>query len=152
MTQYSTALPEKPVGSAGAGTGMSARQNILPQHSQRKCACSAWLALAGVVLLLATTPPGKTAETLPILGLAALHCLLGVAAFLYGWPGATMAGLAVIVLICIEVSNRIGIAVLAVARERMSAMRSNSAMAPSRASPDPRPPTTPRPPGRWCRC
>ena len=78
----------------------------------------ALVGLSGVVLLLAAVPPGKTAETLPILGLAALHTLLGVAAFLYGWPGATMAGLAVIVLICIEVSNRIGIAVLAVARER----------------------------------
>ncbi len=74
--------------------------------------------LAGVVLLLSVTPPGKTTETLPILGLAALHALIGIAAFLHGWPQATMAGLAVIVLICIEVSNRIGIAVLAVARER----------------------------------
>ena len=74
--------------------------------------------LSGVVLLLSVTPPGKTAETLPILGLAALHALIGVAAFPYGWPEATMAGLAVIVLICIEVSNRIGVAVLAVARER----------------------------------
>ena len=74
--------------------------------------------LSGVVLLLSTTPPGKTVETLPILALAALHALIGIAAFLHGWSGATMAGLAVIVLICIEVSNRIGIAVLAVARER----------------------------------
>lgn len=74
--------------------------------------------LSGVVLLLSVTPPGKTAETLPILGLAALHGLIGIASFWGGWPEATMAGLAVIVLICIEVSNRIGIAVLAVARER----------------------------------
>lgn len=74
--------------------------------------------LSSIVLLLSTTPPDKTAETLPILGLAALHALIGIAAFLHNWPGATMAGLAVIVLICIEVSNRIGIAVLAVARER----------------------------------
>ncbi|WP_370676619.1 NnrS family protein [Pleomorphomonas sp. PLEO] len=74
--------------------------------------------LSGVVLLLSTTPPGKTAETLPILALAALHAVIGIAAFLHSWPEATMAGLAVIVLICIEVSNRIGIAVLAVARER----------------------------------
>ncbi|MCM5556485.1 NnrS family protein [Pleomorphomonas sp. JP5] len=78
----------------------------------------ALVTLSGVVLLLSVTPPGKTAETLPILGLAALHGLIGIPAFLYGWPEATMAGLAVIVLICIEVSNRIGIAVLAVARER----------------------------------
>ena len=76
------------------------------------------MTLCGVILLLSVTPPGKTAETLPILGLAALHGLIGIPAFLYGWPEATMAGLAVIVLICIEVSNRIGIAVLAVARER----------------------------------
>lgn len=74
--------------------------------------------LSGVVLLLSTTPPGKTAATLPILGLAALHALIGIAAYLYAWPETTMAGLAVIVLICIEVSNRIGIAVLSVARER----------------------------------
>lgn len=74
--------------------------------------------LSGVVLLLSTTPPGKTVETLPILGLAALHALIGIAAYLYAWPETTMAGLAVIVLICIEVSNRIGIAVLSVARER----------------------------------
>jgi len=74
--------------------------------------------LSGVALLLSATPPGKTAETLPILGLAALHAAIGIATFLHGWPGATMAGLAVIVLICIEVSNRIGVAVLAVARER----------------------------------
>lgn len=74
--------------------------------------------LSGVVLLLSATPPDKTAETLPILGLAALHALVGVAAYLYPWPGVTMAGLAIIVLICMEVSNRIGLAVLAVARER----------------------------------
>ena len=74
--------------------------------------------LSGVVLLLASTPPGKTAATLPILALAALHALIGIAAYLYAWPETTMAGLAVIVLICIEVSNRIGIAVLSVARER----------------------------------
>ncbi len=78
----------------------------------------ALVTLCGVILLLSVTPPGKTAETLPILGLAALHGLIGIPAFLYEWPEATMAGLAVIVLICIEVSNRIGIAVLAVARER----------------------------------
>lgn len=78
----------------------------------------ALVTLSGVVLLLSVTPPGKTAETLPVLALAALHGLIGIPAFLYGWPEATMAGLAVILLICIEVSNRIGIAVLAVARER----------------------------------
>ncbi|MBS1183121.1 MAG: hypothetical protein H6Q99_3001 [Proteobacteria bacterium] len=74
--------------------------------------------LSGVVLLLSATPPGKTAETLPILALAALHAVVGVIAFLPGWPDMTIPGLAIIVLICMEVSNRIGIAVLAVARER----------------------------------
>lgn len=74
--------------------------------------------LAGVVLLCSVTPPEKTAETLPTLVLTALHALIGVFAYLYHWPGATMAGLAVILLICVEVSNRIGAAVLAVARER----------------------------------
>jgi uncharacterized protein involved in response to NO len=74
--------------------------------------------LSGVVLLFSVTPPEKTAETLPTLVLTALHAMLGVFAYLYDWSGATMAGLAVILLICVEVSNRIGAAVLAVARER----------------------------------
>lgn len=78
----------------------------------------AFVSLAGVILLFSVTPPDKTAETLPTLVLTALHALLGVFAYLYEWPGATMAGLAVILLICVEVSNRIGAAVLAVARER----------------------------------
>jgi len=77
-----------------------------------------FVGLGGVILLFSVTPPDKTAETLPTLLLTALHALIGVFAYLYQWPGATMAGLATILLICVEVSNRIGLAVLAVARER----------------------------------
>lgn len=74
--------------------------------------------LFGVVLILANTPPGKTAATFPVVLLAALHLLVGAIGHRLAWAGTDMAGLAVIVLICLEVSNRVGAALIVVARER----------------------------------
>ena len=76
------------------------------------------IGLAGVALLLANTPAGKTAATFPVLLLAGLHAGLGVGRYTFDWAGSTMAGMALILLICLEVSNRVGAALVAVARER----------------------------------
>ncbi|WP_237153115.1 NnrS family protein [Oryzibacter oryziterrae] len=76
------------------------------------------IVLCAILIFSVSAFRARSWKSLPVLMLAGLHASAGVTAAWCDWPPATMVGLAAILAICLEISNRIGVAVIEVARTR----------------------------------